>query len=206
VRRLFTLLLTLFVSTTMGTACLGKKYPGSEIIGTFEFTAFVPSSDARPPGTCDFSEMPSEDFVFTGTFSRNPDGKTFFTLGDKDRAATFDGQIISSSQSAPRLFDECNCPDDTEVDETLTVALLSRSQTDRLSDPTRCPADPLGAGVPPVGGDVTGPGSTGSGFDAVLACGTLTDNVVVKDSCPTRADGSRCEDCGASYAVQGARR
>jgi hypothetical protein len=186
-------------------ACVGVSYPGSEIIGTFDFTAFVPPPDTpAPPGTCTFSEMPTQDFTFTGTFSRNPDGGTFFTLGDKNRSATFDGQIIASSESAPRQFDECGCSGGTNVDETLTVALLSRSQTDALPDPSRCPGNPLDGGVPPVGGSITGPGSTGSSFDAVLACGILIDNVVVSASCPPSP--GVCTDCGVSYSVQGVRR
>ncbi len=184
-------------------SCVARPYPGSELIGTFDFTAFVtpPSGAPLPPEVCDFSEMPTQDFTFNGTFSRNTDGTTFFTLGDTDRPATFDGQYISSLQSAARRFDECGCPDGTHVDETLTVALLSRSQVDQLPDSNACPPNPLDGGIPAVGAGVTGPGSAGPGtsFDALLACGELADVVVPSDACT-------CSECRVTYPVQGIRK
>ena len=162
-------------------ACVETQYPGSELIGTFDFTAHA--VDSVPPGTCTWVEMPVADFFFTGTFSRIPDGPTFFTLGDINHPATFDGQYITSSQTAPRVFADCLCAEGTQMDETLSVALLSRSQVDALQDPTQCPPNPLDGGVPPVGGGVTGPGGTGGSFDAVFACGELVDVVVPAESC-----------------------
>jgi hypothetical protein len=178
---------------------VGPHYPGSELIGTFDFTAFVPPPESLPAGSCTFTEMPTVDFTFTGTFSRNADGETFFTLGNTNRSATFDGQFASSSQSAPRTFEKCACVNNTTVAETLTVALLSRSQVDTLPDPNQCPPSVLDGGVPPIDGGVTGPGSTDAGFDAVLACGLLLDTVEPGEGC-------MCDQCSVSYAVHGDRR
>jgi hypothetical protein len=174
-------------------SCAEEHFPGSEVMGTFAFTATAPPLD----GTCTFAEMPTADFAFTGTFSRNPDGETFFTLAETDRAATFDGQLATSSQSAPRVFQDCNCATGTQVNETITVALLSRSQTDAVGG--NCPPNPLDGGVPPPGGGITGPGSTGTSFDAILACGELNDEVEVTSS------GCTCGPCFDRYQVEGVR-
>lgn len=189
------------VLVALGAACPDRGFPGEEEMGTFELTAFV---GARAAGECDFAEMPTEDFTFRGIFSRNPDGETFFTLNDHDRTATFDGQIARTRETAARRFEDCECPDDTAVEETLEVALLSRSQLDRYRElnpgSTGCPPDALTGGVPPIGGAVTGPGSTPQGFDAVLACGELSDTLLVgSNSC-------QCSACTSRYRVQGVRR
>ena len=176
-------------------ACIGDRYPGSELLGKFNFTATLPAFDSQA-NQCEFVELPTVNFTFTGIFSRDSDGTAFFTLNDTDRAATFDGQIITTQNTAPRTFSECQCGVDANVTETLTVALLSRSQDDALATANVCPADPLGAGIPPVGGAITGPATTPNGFDAPLACGEMTDAV---------AADCICAACNITYAIQGFR-
>jgi hypothetical protein len=167
-------------------------------MGMFDFTAVIPTPGSQPDA-CSFVELPTQNFFFSGIFSRNSDGTAFFTLNDTDRPATFDGQIDTSSETAARIFEACNCPTGTNVMETLTVSLLSRSQVDALPDPTTCPSNALSGGTP-SGPGITGPGSTSAGFDAVLACGQLFDAVqLVETDCS-------CSACGITYAVQGVRK
>jgi hypothetical protein len=89
--------------------------------------------------------------------------------------------------------------------ETITLALLSRSQADAVS--LNCPADPLGSGTPLPDADagITAPANTGDGFDAILACGTLT-TVLIATGQDGGACAAACLGCGSSYVLSGARK
>ncbi len=169
------------------------KFPGSEVMGTFEFGA-----TASQRG-CELSDFSSDPFTFQGTFSRNPDSTdVFFTLNEVTRTGTFDGQNVDAVFVAPRRFDSCACPGKTSLAERLTVSLLSNSQNARVGN--RCPENPLDGGVPlDEDAGVRGPGSTASGFDAVRACGTLTDTLLKDSSCG-------CGACEVQFVLTGVRR
>lgn len=180
-------------------ACVEPQYPGSEVIGTFDFTAGTSVAPTSELPACGFAELPQESFRFSGTFSQNPSGPIFFTLGGFDRDASFDGQVMTTTAQAPRQFGACECTDVT-VEETIRVALLSRSQRNALSSPT-CPANPFSGGVPAPNGDsITPPGPTDTGYDAVLACGELVDRVIPD---PARC---ACGECEVRYPISGDRR
>jgi hypothetical protein len=121
------------------------------------------------------------------------------------RSATWDGQVMRSTADARRYFEECNeCV--TRVEETIDVALLSRSQSDAVGN--SCPANPLDGGVPqPNDAGIIPPGPRDQGFDALLACGELHTQVLVDEGLP---DGGPCpEKCGAcrtTYVLSGERR
>ncbi|MFZ5471850.1 MAG: hypothetical protein ACOZIN_20665 [Myxococcota bacterium] len=181
--------------------CLtSETFPGDEVMGTFSFQAEELSKD------CQLSDIPEGGFgPFTGTFSRiKGQPEAWLTLGEVSREAVFDGQVVSSTRRAPRRFPECQC-DDTEVEETLTVALLSKSQdqeVERLFGAAGCPPSPLDGGVPAPDVDegIVRPDSTERGFDAVRACGVLVDVVVPGQSC-------QCEmPCTLTYRILGERK
>ena len=196
-------------------ACTAEvKDPGDERMGNFEFTV-------RPLEiSCPFDEADAGvvGFTgFTGRFSRNHDGSAaWLTLGVISRPATFDGQVIDSTVSAVRRFTSprqpdgglvplsdggiCLCGQKTQLVETLRVALLSTSQFAAAQG--SCPPNPLDGGVPAPDGGVLAPGTTDAGFDALAACGELTDLMVPGDDaqCP------ECAGCRMRYQVDGIRR
>jgi hypothetical protein len=166
-------------------------------MGTFRFEASWQASN------CDFSEVGDKGFSFEGTFSRSLDEvRVFFTSQGINHPATFDGQSVEAFLSAPRQYAKCDRP--VEVQETLAAALLSRSQLQRLSD---CPAQ-----VPPGGWPVDEaagifpPRTTPEGFDAVRACGTLTDTVSTDEALCAGGVPSAEATCFIRYAVVGVRR
>lgn len=171
-------------------------FPGDEVMGTFSFAA---SRVKGGDGDCAFSEA-QDSFDFQGTFSRFPDaGQIFFTVNGVSRDGGFDGQVAEATLAAARQFSACSCST-TQVEETIRVALLSRSQDEHLDG--RCPPAPLDGGVPASGSDdggVRGPGSTASGFDALRACGELIDRVLPGEECA-------CEECRMTYRLEGIRR
>jgi hypothetical protein len=179
------------------------RYPGSELIGTFGFNASALFSDCSLYGDGG-DNVPDGGFSFVATFSRNPGVWISISGAASSQSATFDGQYLTATYGAPRTFSECNedCPWQLMV-ETLDVALLSGSQADLLG--SQCPLDPLDGGVPPPGtklgdgGVVQGPGTQASGFDAVMACGTLSDQWLPDAGCG-------CPACTWRYSVSGLRR
>lgn len=140
---------------------------------------------------CGLPDIPGHGFDFAGTFSRFRDGgAVYLTLNGIPRDAGFDGQIVTSSHAASRTF---KLPDggpcaptpscEMRVVETLSVALLSKSQSAAVGD--KCPAAPLDGGLPQPQPDagVTLPGSTETGFDSVRACGDLFEEIVGTGGC-----------------------
>jgi hypothetical protein len=183
-----------------GFACLPEpKYPGNEVMGTFDFTATALSDDCAG-----LSDIPDGGFTFSGTFSRQTDNsQAWFTLGGISREASFDGQVVRSERTAPRRFPECLCGDKVNMVETLVVALSSKSQDALLGG--GCPDAALDGGLPAPNGDlgVFAPGTTPQGFDAVRACGELTD-VIAPD--PAAAPACQCASCTLRYTVRGDRK
>jgi hypothetical protein len=156
--------------------------------------------------TCELEELSGAPFEFTASFSRNAGTvAAFVTLGDVSRPGTWDGQVLESPQSAPRVFAECRqCR--TWLDENLVTALLSRSQAEQ-SD-LKCPEDALDGGIPSPVADagILAPGQTELGFDAVLACGLLSvqlrgEALSTGASCP-----EKCQACSVEYRLDGVRR
>jgi hypothetical protein len=195
-----------------GSACDDEPDgPGREKMGTYELTAEVVTlaDGGLDPGYQDctlrnpgMTELPSSSFPFEVILTRNPDtNETFLTLGGVTRPATFDGQFVESTFFARREFANCCVGADGQnlgqLEERLRVALLSRSQSDALGG--RCPPNPLDGGVPGPDAGVTPPGSIGTGFDALRACGELVD--VVRPG-----DCGRCSACTLRYPVTGVRR
>lgn len=184
------------------------QVPGSEVMGTFAFgsTTGVASD---PSSACVL--LPAEDDVapaldFQAVLSREEEtGEAWYTLRGIPHEASFDGQVVRVVSRAERHFAACipaDQPERTEcakvfVEETLEVALLSRSQNDALGG--RCPAEAPWDGVPvPDGAEIHGPGTTPTGFDAVRACGVLVDRLLPEADC--------CTPCSVAYRVEGVRR
>jgi hypothetical protein len=176
-------------------ACLPEaSFPGAEVMGTFRFQAQAWSSDC-----VGISDLPDGGFPFGGTFSRTQgQSQAWFTLGERSQEATFDGQLFSSTRTAARSFLDCECDEQVQLVETLSVALVSRSQNRVLEG--GCPERPLDGGMPGADPDagVFLPSSTEKGFDAVRACGELVDQLVPGPGC-------RCVGCTLRYTVQGDR-
>lgn len=191
------LLLVLLLSSAAVAACTADKPPpGDEILGAYDFTATPLVLD------CALVDVPDGGFTFTATLSRFRDaGAAFFTLGGVSRDAGWDGQIFTSPGSAPRVFSECSsCA--TTLEEQLAVALLSRSQNAAAQEV--CPANPLDGGLP-TGELVTKPDSSPAGFDAVRACGELSE--AVRTTGVTDAGGcpAACNQCRLRYTLTGVR-
>lgn len=174
-----------------------ERTPGDENMGQYAFRA-------EPVDlTCGLPDLPSNAFEFTGTFSRFRDGGgTFLTLNELSRDAGFDGQVAWSEHSAPRTFalpDAGSCaPCQMRVVETITVAMLSKSQSSAVGD--RCPANPLDGGVPGPDAGVSLPGSTATGFDSVRVCGDLSEHITGTGTCD-----ALCE-CTLKYRLTGDRK
>ena len=171
--------------------------PGDQVMGNYAFTAEPLELDCAVDG------IASAGFSFSGTFSRDSQsGEAWFRLNNVVREATFDGQVARATYAAARTFaaqcDGCT----TELQESLAVAILSKSQNDAAGD--ACPETALDGGVP-VGGEVTPPGPVASGYDALRACGEMLNQVVA-----TPNEGTSCApECGACrmrYRLKGARR
>jgi hypothetical protein len=173
-------------------------------LGNYNFTA-QPLLNTCPP----YPEIVTGGFVFSATFSQVADGgQAFVTFSTTSVDARFDGQYLSTdgaTNKQPRHFGACNCIE-SEVGEAFMVALLSQTQYEAVVDrqPDGCPPDVLDGGLPlPTGdGGVLPPQTTPDGFDAVLACGTLTDYLYGRTASPN----CQCDDCTLVYRLSGTRR
>jgi len=179
-------------------ACPGsQKPPGDEVMGTFSFIATPVSLD------CTLTEVPDGGFPFDATFSRNkvPGTQAWITSFGSSRTGTFDGQYVASDLVAGRTFtNEHVACGSINVDEFIHVALLSASQDALLG--STCPATDVlfDGGIPGPDAGAAPPSSQLSGFDAVHACGILTD-VTLPDA------GNPCGgQCMLSYTIDGKRK
>ncbi|HEY1905757.1 MAG TPA: hypothetical protein VGG91_06930 [Myxococcaceae bacterium] len=118
------------------------------------------------------------------------------------------GQVIDTSDIAPRVFALCNCtnlaPPDIQVQERNTIALLSDSQARALGSLTTCapPSVVLDGGIPPVGGSIIGPRDPSGVWSVPLVCGITEEQVQVLNH--TDAGCSpQCQSCTIHFSVQG---
>lgn len=190
----------LLVAMALFAGCLSERYPGEQVMGSFEFTAALTAND------CSLSEI-GTSYVFDGTFSRERDNsKVWLTVQGVNRGGGFDGQVADSAQEALRQFAACAC-DTSQVRETVRVALLSQSQLDavlagplRNPDGSDCPVAPLTAEGLPSGDGISRPDTLGNGtFDAVRACGELVEEILPGEGC-------QCPACTVTYRLTGVAR
>ncbi|HET9449911.1 MAG TPA: hypothetical protein VFO83_03475 [Aggregicoccus sp.] len=171
--------------------------PGDEVLATFTLNASL-----VPGNNCPAGEVPDGGFAFDGTLSRDRDGqRAYFIVSGFARDAGFDGQRLTSVQRAsqPGYVQGCGtgCTA-VEVEQTLRLLLLSRSQNELYGKGKSC-AELLDGGLPLDGGALP-PGAGGDGgFDAVRACGDMS-NLKLPDA------GCSCAQCTWSYSVEGAPR
>jgi hypothetical protein len=178
--------------------CPNPAVQGDEVMGVFSLHAEIVGN-----GGCDLAEVSKAPFDFEATFSHQTDsGVAYVTLAGYSRDGSFDGQYLSSVASAQRVFSECTgCL--TRVVEQIDLSIFSRSQADVVA--LACPGDALTGGTPAVDPDagIRGPGQTSSGFDAVLACGTLATHIEVDDG--GTCDPS-CYTCANTFTLSGRRK
>jgi hypothetical protein len=182
------------------TACPVASPPGDQPMGLYSLGATLSDRD-----DCALPEISGADFGFEATLTRDSSSEqAWMTLAGYSREATFDGQYFTSVHSAPRVFAECSdC--ETQLVETISVSMLSRSQSDAVGG--QCPSDALDGGTPGIDPDagIAGPRQTAQGFDAVRLCGVLRSEVVA-----TGLDGgacsAKCNGCGVRYQLRGDRR
>ena len=179
-----------------------------EITATGGLRGYLPDGGTYADGgvrECELVDLSAGDFTFNATLTRqSTSDRAWMTLNGYSRPGTFDGQVLATTASANRVFAACSeCS--TRVEETIAVAVLSRSQNEALSG--QCPENATTGGVPvdPDAGIVT-PAQTGQSYDAVRLCGELTTVVVAVG----RIDGGACDvgcgGCTVRYQLRGDRR
>ena len=180
--------------------------PGNEAMGTFEFHAEPLGAD------CSLGSLPDGGFDFEVTARHNKDGSgTWLLIGGIVGDAGFDGQYVTSVREAPRTFelaDGGSCtltlPDggpgacSSTLTETLVFALLS--QAENTAAMGQCPPNALDGGIEAL--DAGRPGSTANGYDALRACGVLTDTATISGDCAAEC----MTPCSLSYTVTGVRK
>lgn len=180
--------------------CPVAPLPGDQPMGVYSMTATQPERAA-----CGLEEVTGTELAFEATLSRESTSeRAWVTLAGYSREATFDGQVLTSNTAASRVFSACgDCQ--TRIVERITVAVLSRSQTDLLG--AECPLDVLDGGIPRgTDGGVTLPKQTERGFDAVRLCGELTTEVVSDGLADGGACPAACSGCQVHYQLRGDRR
>ncbi|MFZ5443841.1 MAG: hypothetical protein ACOZQL_27805 [Myxococcota bacterium] len=174
--------------------------PGDVQMGTWAMTA------TNGVLVCELPEFgDGGDFSFTATLTADSASTAaWLTLSGYSRAASFDGQVFSSVGEASRVFADCSdCT--TKVVETLTVAVLSRSQSEALGG--GCPDDALDGGVPaPNDAGITGPRQTEQGFDAVRLCGVLATELIAVPRTDGGTCAAKCSACTTQFQLRGDRR
>lgn len=180
-------------------ACPGPPLKGDEQMGVYQFRAEPDGGDCPFP-----AEIPDAGFNFEATFSRDRDGGgAWVTIGGVAHDATFDGQKMFATYGAQRNFSECACGTGFTVTmtETIHATLVSKSQSDAVGG---CVLDPP---FDPDAG-ITRPGSAASGFDAVRACGSLTEEIAISPAVTqeTMTCLLRCNGCSLGYAIAGDRK
>lgn len=163
-----------------------------------------------PPPQCQLSEIigdggTRDDLSFNAVLTRDSSSDTaWVTLSGYSREGTFDGQVLTSTAEANRVFGQCSkCS--TRLVETISVAVLSPSQFTATGG--QCPEHSLDGGVPvnPDAGILL-PGQTAQGFDGVRLCGELTTRVVALGLVDGGACDAICDGCTMHYQLRGDRR
>ena len=183
------------ISATGGV--LGFLSDGGERLG--------PDGGPLGPRECELIEVTAGDFSFNATLTRQSTSeRAWMTLNGYSREGTFDGQVLTTTAEADRVFAACSkCT--TRVVETITVAVLSRSQNEAVR--SECPENAIDGGlaVDPDAGTVA-PGKTAQGYDAVRLCGELTTEVVALGLVDGEACAPECSGCTVRYQLRGDRR
>lgn len=196
-RATFSGVLALAAAAVILAACPDHPYPGTQIV-TFSLTAHATEGSLEACRDAGYTEIPDPDsgFTFSAIFSGDENGTIrWMTIQDFVREATFDGTILSSPFSAPRVFELCG---DAGVDEELFVAPISLTQSQALVG--ECPLDPLRPGAVPLDPDagIYPPGWIDGHFEAVRACGRLIDTI--------RPAGDKdCPVCTMTFHITGPR-
>lgn len=135
-------------------------------------------------------------------------GYLTFVEGSGSEYGVIVGQVIDVSAVAPRVFAGCNCtalePPDIQVQERNMIALLSDSQARALGSVISCapPSVVLDGGIPPVGGEITGPRDQNGHWSVALVCGVTEEQIQVLN----HADGGcspECQSCTIRFSVRG---
>ena len=198
---------SLLIAVLAATGCPGASPPpGDEQMGRYTFRA---ERDAGA-GDCPFSEIPDGGFDFEASFSRFRDaGLYFVTIGGVAHDAQWDGQRITATYRAQRNFSQCSCAvadggprTIVTMEEHLSAVIVSQSQSEAAGGCVESPPFDPDAGI--TRPDTT----TGGGFDAVRACGILTETVTVAP--PVTAETMNClmacNGCTFGYVISGDRR
>jgi hypothetical protein len=171
-----------------------RTYPG-HLAATFRIDAVAPEGALWECADAGYVELPPVRYTFTTHFSgSSPGAVDWMTVGDNTRQASFDGQYIESLHDSTRQFTNCGGATAAIV-EPFKVALLSLSQNTALGG--ECPENPLDPASFPPDASRPGPLPTG-GFDALKACGELTDNVIPEPGAP-------CPPCSITFHLTGVR-
>lgn len=195
--------------------CPPPPLPGDQPMGTYAMSAtggvrgFLGDAGAGEPDagapTCELVEITADDFTFDAVLTRDSTSeRAWVTLNGYSSEGTFDGQVLTRQTEASRVFAACSkCS--TRVVETMTVAVLSRSQIEAAGG--QCPAHALDGGVAaPDDAGITGPRQTPQGYDAVRLCGELTTLVVADGLGDGGACDPMCGGCTVGYQLRGERR
>ena len=176
----------------------GRERPGDVDMGTWGLHA---EPVAR---LCDLDEVSGAAFDFQVTLRGDSQSSAAWIVFEYyARDAGWDGAVLSSTATAPRVYSGCDCA--TYVDETIELALLSASQAAATGEV--CPPDALDGGVPAPDADagLTPPHTVENGFDARLACGRMR-TVVRADPTDGGACPAKCDGCTVRYLLTGERR
>lgn len=162
-------------AATLG--CRSSRFtPGNASMGTYGFRA------ERLELACALAEVTEEsaEFEFEATFSETAEtSEAWVTMNSGLSTApppgSWDGQYFRSTAEAPRVFPS-QCSDcQMALEETIAVALLSRSQSEASGN--QCPEAPLDGGLPAEDAGALPPRQRPLGFDGVRACGELWTSV-----------------------------
>jgi hypothetical protein len=186
-------------------ACVGDTvFPGDLVVGTFDFQAQADwARSTCDAGSPDLKGASDGGFPFSGTFSRDSvKGEAWFTIDGFSRKATYTAEaqrFITQHRARAKLSSCDESCEDSEIEETMSVVVLSDSQDRQLG--SRCSNLATDGGLP-AGPEVTPPGPTLNGYDAERACGELKVQFH-----PGQAAGCRCQPaCSVMYKVEGKRR
>lgn len=179
----------------------GAVPPGDTVLGTFDFTTQVASTDCVPDHE-DMEGTLDGGLSFRLILSRDSrSDQAWLTVDGYARCATYSRQTqtFSSNYEAATPLRSCfgSCAT-SRMEERIRLVVLSRSQSQQLED--RC--EGLEPGVLPEGPGVTPPAPSLNGYDAWRVCGEMS--LVFT---PPLDGGCECKPgCSAVYRLEGIRR